>query len=137
MKNISDFFTLYAQAAWDKDIEKMTSLYAQNIEIFDMWDTAYQYGLETWALGISDWLNNLGSEKVRVTFDRVVVKENNTLAIAHAMVRYEAISVDNTVIRAMVNRITLSFEKTDDMWKVFHQHTSVPIDSDLTGILDF
>jgi ketosteroid isomerase-like protein len=37
----------------------------------------------------------------------------------------------------MKNRITLGFSKEKDVWKVVHQHTSAPINSNLEAILSF
>jgi ketosteroid isomerase-like protein len=71
-----------------------------------------------------------------VIFEMIQIHQGDKVSFATAIVGYQAISVDNKVIRSMKNRITVGFTKTDAGWKVVHQHTSAPIDSDLKAILD-
>jgi ketosteroid isomerase-like protein len=137
MKHLQDYFTIYKQAAWAKDIERMISLYADNVLIFDMWMRGYQTGLTEWAGVIKNWLDSLGDEKVNVIFDKIEINEGGDIGFGSALIIYQAISRDNTVVRSMKNRITIGFRKEKDVWKVIHQHTSAPINSELVGILNF
>jgi len=137
MKQPKDFFTIYKQAAWDKDTESMINLYDENVLIYDMWAEGYQKGLAGWSAGINDWLGSLGEEKVKVTFEMIELQEASDLAFGSALITYQAISTENAVLRGMKNRLTVGFRKEQDEWKVIHQHTSAPIDSELVAILDF
>ncbi len=136
MKTIQDFFTIYKQTTWDKDAEKMIALYHEDVVIFDMWEHGYQTGLATWSVVIKDWLGSLGEEKVKVLFEMIATQEDGNVGFASALITYEAISPNNTIIRSMKNRITLGFSSVEGNWKVIHQHTSAPLDGDLQGILD-
>jgi ketosteroid isomerase-like protein len=137
MKNIQDFFTIYKQSAWEKDTDSMIELYDDNVVIFDMWNQGYQIGLPEWSIVIKDWLGSLGEEKVNVIFEMIKIQEGDIAGFANALISFQAISIDNTIIRSMKNRITLGFIKEKDQWKVVHQHTSAPINSDLEAILNF
>jgi ketosteroid isomerase-like protein len=138
MKTIQNFFTIYKQSAWEKDTKSMIELYDDNVVIFDMWKQGYQTGLIEWSVVIKDWLGSLGGEKINVTFEMIEIHEGHKVGFASALIAFQAISVDNTVIRSMRNRITLGFVKKNiDEWKVVHQHTSAPINSDLEAILNF
>lgn len=137
MKTLQDFFTIYKQSAWDKDTESMIELYHTHVVIFDMWQKGFHSGLAEWSGVIKDWLGSLGEEKVRVIFERVETFESHTIGFGSALITYQAISEDNTMIRSMKNRITLAFVKEESVWKIRHQHTSAPINSDLQGILNF
>lgn len=137
MKQLQNFFNMYAQAAWDKDIEKMIGLYGEQVVIFDMWENGYQTGLAAWADVIKDWLGSLGEEKVKVIFEMIALHEHGDVGFGSALITYQAISPDHTVLRSMKNRITVGFRKEKDMWKVIHQHTSAPINSGLAAILNF
>jgi ketosteroid isomerase-like protein len=137
MKRLQDFFTIYKQSAWDKDTESMIALYHTDVVIFDMWMQGYQTGLAEWSNVIKEWLGSLGEEKVNVIFDMIEIHEGNDVGFGSALITYQAISINNAIVRSMRNRITLGFVKQDNEWKVVHQHTSSPINSDLQAILDF
>lgn len=137
MKQLHDFFTIYKQSAWNKDIESMINLYDDDVVIFDMWAKGYQTGLVEWSSVIKDWLGSLGEERVNVIFEMVETREGGQLGFASALINYQAISADNTILRSMKNRITLGFYHKKDTWKVIHQHTSAPINSELVAMLNF
>lgn len=137
MKSPHDFFTIYKQTAWNKDIESMIALYDNEVMIYDMWAKGYQTGLVEWSGVIRDWLSTLGEEKVNVIFEMITMHENGDVGFGSALVSYQAIAPDGTILRSMKNRITLGFQKKNSAWKVIHQHTSAPINDALTAILDF
>ena len=136
MENITNFFSSYKKAAWDKDSATMINLYDNNVLIFDMWDKGFYSGLEEWSTVITSWLTTLNEERVNVTFDNVEIQQDENIAFASALIQFQAITPDNKVIRSMKNRISLGFIKKEGAWKVKHQHTSSPIDSNLNAILN-
>ena len=133
---IKDFFKIYQDAAWQKDTTAMISLYDEQAIIFDMWNQCYYSNPLEWAKIIEDWLGSLGEEKVNVEFDMIKIHQSDNTGFASALIRFQAISKDGVVLRSMRNRITLGFSKIKDKWKVIHQHTSAPISSSLTAILN-
>lgn len=137
MKKVQEYFTIYKQSAWGKDAESMIAMYDDNVVIFDMWSHGYQTGLAGWSIEIKNWFGSLGEEKVNVIFDMMEIHESENVAFGHALITFQAISIDNSIIRSMKNRITLGFTKNKDLWKVVHQHTSAPINSEREAILNF
>jgi ketosteroid isomerase-like protein len=137
MKTPQEFFTIYKQSAWTKDTESMTALYHDDVVIFDMWQHGYQKGLTHWSVSINNWLGSLGEEKVNVNFEMIEVHEGGNAAFGNAVITYQAITQDSKILRSMRNRITVGFLRQNDGWKVAHQHTSSPINSELKAILDF
>ncbi len=134
---IIDFFSMYKDAAWRKDTKAMIDLYDEHVVIFDMWDQGHLTDSSAWKKIIIDWLGSLGDEKVKVEFEMVEIHQSDTVGFASALIQFQAISKKGTVLRSMKNRITLGFTKSEDGWKVIHQHTSAPISSNgLTAILD-
>lgn len=136
MQNVSDFFACYQKAAFDKDIPTMIALYDEDIVIFDMWEKGFSLGLTAWSAIITEWLTSLKDERVQVDFEMIDIEESDSIAFASALIRFQALSPDNRVLREMKNRISLGFTKRNGQWKVKHQHTSAPIDGKLQGILD-
>ena len=136
MERIQDYFKIYKQSAWEKDLESMIGLYDENVVIFDMWNQGYRTGLKEWSTVIKDWLESLDEEKVNVIFEMIKIHESDSVGFANALITFQAISNENAIVRSMKNRITLGFIKQNNVWKVIHQHTSAPINSNLEGILD-
>ena len=89
-----------------------------------------------WTAIITAWLTSLNEEKVNVQFERINIQEGDHLAFANALIQFQAIGADGSVLRSMKNRISVGMVKRNGFWKVKHQHTSAPIDSDLVAILD-
>lgn len=137
MKQLQDYFTIYEQATWNKDIESMIRLYDDNVVIYDMWTNGYQTGLTEWSIAIKDWLGSLKNENVKVIFEMIEIHESGDIGFGSALITYQAISVDDTILRSMKNRLTIGFKKKKGIWKVIHQHTSAPINSELVAILNF
>jgi ketosteroid isomerase-like protein len=135
LKQVADFFPLYKNFAWQKDSESMINLYDENVIVFDMWNQGHYSGLTEWSSVIKQWLGSLNDERVNVNFEMTKSENGGTVSFASSIIQYQAISADNKVIRSMRNRITLGFKKSNDIWKVVHQHTSAPINGDLQAIL--
>lgn len=134
---IEDFFKMYQDAAWRKDAAAMIGLYDPQAIVFDMWDKGYHADSSEWAAIIEDWLGSLHEERVKVGFEMVNIRQEGNLGFASALIQFEALSGEGVVIRGMKNRITLGFSKSEEGWKVVHQHISAPISSDgLAVILD-
>lgn len=134
---IKDFFSIYQSSAWHKDTKAMINLYDQHAVIFDMWDQGCHSKPLEWTKIITDWLGSLGEEKVKVEFEMVKIHQSGNVGFASALIQFQAISSEGTILRSMKNRITLGFSKFENGWKVIHQHTSAPINSNgLTAILD-
>ncbi|WP_423148121.1 nuclear transport factor 2 family protein [Rubrolithibacter danxiaensis] len=134
MEQVSDFFTLYKNFAWEKDSESMIKLYDNHVVIFDMWNKGHYSGLTEWSGIIKQWLGSLKDERVNVIFEMTEIHRDETAGFASSLIKYQAVSTGNKILRSMTNRITLGFKKTEDSWKVVHQHTSAPINSDLQAI---
>ena len=118
----------YVEAVRAKDVDAFAALYDQDIHVFDMWGTWSLRGLTAWRDMATGWFSSLGDERVIVTSD----SENSTvagdLAIGYAVLTYTAIAPDGTKLRSLSNRATMALRKTGDSWKIFHEHTSAPID---------
>jgi ketosteroid isomerase-like protein len=118
----------YAEAVRAKDVDAFASLYDQDIHVFDMWGTWSLRGLTAWRDMAAGWFSSLGVEQVVVTFDSESSTVAGDIAIGYAVLTYTAIALDGTKLRSLSNRATMALRKTGDSWKIFHEHTSAPID---------
>ena len=118
----------YTEAVLAKDVDAFAALYDQHIHVFDMWGAWSLDGITAWRDMAVDWFSALRDERVVVTSD----DENSTvvgdLVIGHAILTYTAIAADGTTLRSLSNRATMALRRTGEFWKIFHQHTSAPID---------
>jgi uncharacterized protein (TIGR02246 family) len=119
----------YCDAALRKDAEAMPRLYDADVRIFDLWDRPSVRGQAEWAPTVRRWLGGLGTETVHVTFEEVEIRTASDLATVTAFVRYQARDQAGAVLRQMVSRLTWSLARRDPDWRIIHQHTSIPIDS--------
>lgn len=123
------FFDYYSKAAWDKNSAMMADLYSHDVVIFDMWDKGYYAGIDNTRKMITEWFEQLGTDTVEVRFEDIHIKGDIDFAVGYGFINYAGISKDGAVLRSMKNRISLAFSKTNDHWKVIHQHISLPINS--------
>ncbi|HEY5810807.1 MAG TPA: nuclear transport factor 2 family protein, partial [Povalibacter sp.] len=67
-------------------------------------------------------------ERVVVTASDVVSDVTQEMALGHATLTFTALSAGGKELRSLDNRITLALRRTGNAWKIFHEHTSGPID---------
>lgn len=126
---------LYKASVYEKDVDAFISIYDSISRVFDTWEVWSFEGIESRHPVIEDWFGSLGDERVRVNFSDVNVVESYDMAILTAVGSYTAISIDNKELRSMQNRFTWAMKLVEGKWKIFHEHTSVPIANDLTAKL--
>ena len=126
----------YKRAVYEKDVDAFLDLYHEEARVFDTWGIWSFENVGERKGVIENWFSSLGDERVRVTIDRirsVVVQELATLS---ARAAYAGLSAAGDELRAMQNRLTWVLKPEGGVWKIIHEHTSVPIGfSDLKGIL--
>lgn len=122
----------YAKAVLAKDCESFLDLYDHDVHVFDMWGAWSLRGMEAWRAMVHDWFSSLGTESVVVTVGEVESTMSGDLAIGHAILTFAAISAEGERLRSLSNRLTMGLRKVGSTWKVFHEHTSAPIDHQST-----
>lgn len=135
-KTIDDVFSAYAATAGAKDVDGFTSLYAEGVRAFDMWERWEYDGRAAWREMVAGWFGGLGDERVGVEFNEIRQVAGDDVAIASAIVTYTGIAPDGTKLRSMHNRMTLGLTRAaDGGWEIAHEHSSGPIDP-ATGKVD-
>lgn len=118
----------YKAAVYAKDVDAFAALYDDDVHVFDMWGAWSLRGIEAWRGMAVDWFSSLGTERVVVDADDMQSTVIGDLAVGHAILTYTALSATGETLRSLDNRITLALRKAGDSWKIFHEHTSAPID---------
>ena len=118
----------YSTAAYEKNVDAFISLYADDLHVFDMWNSWELRGIDAWRAMATGWFSSLGDERVVVTMREVASSQNGELAFGHATLTYTAVAADGRELRSLDNRITLALRRVGSAWKIFHEHTSGPID---------
>lgn len=118
----------YSAAAYDKDVDAFVALYADDVHVFDMWNSWELRGIEAWRNMAAGWFSSLGDERVVVAASDVVSEVTGDLALGRATLTFTAVSPEGKELRSLDNRITLAMRRMGNAWKIFHEHTSGPID---------
>ena len=128
---VHDILETYKNAVQEKDEEKLLSLYASDIHIYDCWGSWESKGIQSWKANVSEWFNGLRKNDVRleVAFTDVVIETVSTLAFVHCAVSYTGYQQQTAVkLQQTINRFTYGLRKTQDSWEIVHEHSSLPID---------
>ncbi|MDQ0430165.1 ketosteroid isomerase-like protein [Planomicrobium stackebrandtii] len=137
---VHDVLETYRTAIYEKDVEKLLSLYASEIHIYDCWGSWESKGIPLWKATVSDWFNGLreGSVLLEVAFNDVVIEETSTLAFVHCAVTFTGIQEESGMqLQQMTNRFTYGLKKAKGTWVIVHEHSSLPIDFETgKGIFD-
>jgi uncharacterized protein (TIGR02246 family) len=126
--SIRQVFEAYKAAVFAKDVEAFAALFDSDVRIFDMWDQWSRDGLKSWRNMAADWFSSLGSDRVIVDIEDLRTIVTDKIAVAHAFVRYKAVSAEGVELRALVNRQTWVLELAGSTWKIVHAHSSTPIE---------
>ena len=118
----------YATAVLHKDAAAYTSIFDENIRVFDMWQEWRYDGITAWREVAKDWFDALGADKDVVTFSDIEITEKGELALITAIAKCTATSEQGEALRYLENRLTWVAVKKGLTWKIIHQHTSSPID---------
>jgi len=118
----------YAESVRAKDVDAFVAIYADDVHVFDMWGSWSLQGIAAWRAMAEQWFSSLGDEQVVVSVADARSTVHAEMAVGHASLAYAAVSASGAVLRSLDNRITLAMRKTKGAWKIFHEHTSAPID---------
>jgi ketosteroid isomerase-like protein len=126
----------YKRAVYEKDVEAFLGLYHPEARVFDTWGVWSYEGIGERREVIEKWFSSLGEERVRVAIDRIRAVVVDGMAMVSARVIYAALSTSGEELRSMQNRLTWVLKPERATWRIFHEHTSVPIGfNDLKGML--
>ena len=133
---VSHALAQYKSAAYSKDVDAFVALYSEDLHVFDMWNQWELRGIEAWRGMAQGWFDSLGTERVVVSSSDVTSFVNGDVALGHATVTYTAVSAEGKELRSLDNRMTIALRRSGGVWKIFHEHTSGPIEhTTIKGII--
>ncbi len=118
----------YKAAVFAKDVDAFVALYADDVRVFDMWGEWQVDGLAAWRAMAADWFGSLGDERVLVDFTDLRTNVDGGLAVGHVLVAYAAIDLEGGVLRSLTSRFSVALRREGGAWKIFHEHSSAPLD---------
>jgi ketosteroid isomerase-like protein len=118
----------YKAAVRAKSVDAFLAIYADDLHVFDMWGQWSLRGIERWRSLVVEWFSSLGDEYVVVAVDEAEATRVGEIAVGHAILTYTAHAADGREIRSLNNRLTVAMRRAGGAWKIFHEHTSAPID---------
>jgi uncharacterized protein (TIGR02246 family) len=133
--DVRALLTVYSESAFDKDVDRFMTMYANDVRVFDLWGSWEITGVAPWRGQIAEWFGSLGDERTVAAFDGIEVSVGGDFAALTAMVDYSAESPSGERVRQMTNRLTWVLARTEGAWHVIHEHTSAPVDVDTGKVI--
>jgi ketosteroid isomerase-like protein len=113
-----------AQAIRDKDLERLMSFYAHDVEVFDLRFSLNVPGAAAYRNNVEHWFESVeGPLKYEIHGLRVVPGEFSSFC--HYLALVVAARADGSKTGYWV-RVTSCFERRDGEWLVTHEHVSMP-----------
>jgi ketosteroid isomerase-like protein len=126
-KALARIIETYKSAVFAKDVEAFIRLYDPKVRVFDAWGVWSYDNAQAWQRTVESWFNSLGSERVKVSFDDVLLTDLREAAIVSAIVTYASVSPEGGTLRAMQNRLSWGLRMSGHVLRIVHEHTSAPI----------
>ncbi|GGE51520.1 ketosteroid isomerase [Pullulanibacillus camelliae] len=130
LNSVEEVFTIYKSAVYEKNVERLLSIYSSHIHIYDCWGEWECRGISQWREKVEEWFAGLQEEGVdlQTDFTDVVIEEAPNLAFAHCNLLYAAYNPSGEKLRHITNRFTFCLRKEKHAWYITHEHSSLPID---------
>ena len=132
---VSRVFDAYRAAIFAKDVGAFVALYAEDVRIFELWETWSHSSVESWRAMAVEWFDGLGEDHVVVEMAGAKIHAEPGLVIAHAFLTYRGVSAIGLERRAMTNRLTWVLQPVDGEWKIVHEHTSAPVSHETLKVI--
>ena len=126
----------YAIAVYNKDVERFISIYDRDVFVYDTWKEWSIKDIDQLKNMATEWFQSLGPEKVKVEFIEINTIKTINQTIWIGEVKYYAIDEKDQIIRSISNRLTWVIKDNNGIFKVVHEHSSLPINIEtFKGIL--
>src|ERR1700754_1456133 len=94
MTNPEALLDIYKRAVYEKDIETFTSIFDEDLLVFDMWDKWNYKGLPSWCAMAVEWFAGLKEERDVITFSDISVQTMGNMSLLTFIARFAAVSAE-------------------------------------------
>jgi uncharacterized protein (TIGR02246 family) len=123
----------WAQALHAKDLNTLMSYYAPDILTFDILPPLHYQGVDAYRKNFEAWFAAVHGPIAYETRDlRITTGEE--VAFCHSLNRVRSMMTTGETTETWV-RVTVGFRKMDGVWKITHEHVSVPCDMETSHAL--
>jgi uncharacterized protein (TIGR02246 family) len=115
----------WTEALRTKDIDRLMSLYAQDILLFDLAPPLQYVGSEAYRRNWKEWLPSFQGP-VGYEIRDLSITTGDDVAFCHSLNRITGTRTNGEQTDVWV-RATVGFRKIDGKWMIAHEHASVPL----------
>jgi ketosteroid isomerase-like protein len=115
-----------AEAAWDKDLDRLMSLYSPDIVYYDIVPPLRYEGSAALRGRFADWFGRWQSPIGQELHTPTIVAGGD-VAAAHMLIRASGILRTGREVGYWV-RVSNCFRQLDHGWSITHEHVSLPVD---------
>lgn len=124
---LTDLLARYARAVADKDLAAFCALYAEDVVVFDPFDSWTLSGLADWRAATAAWFAALGDAPMTVTHRQIQAHGQGDVLAGHAWAAYASPAHCGAMPSTVGNRCTLIARRHAAGWRIVHEHHSLPI----------
>jgi ketosteroid isomerase-like protein len=115
-----------ARAIRERDVDALLAFYAPDVKTFDLAAPLANDGIEAVRRRVADWFGSFSSP-IEYRVRKIELHVAGDVAFEHHLVHVEGRTMLGEHVR-MWFRESVGYRKMGDVWKVVHQHSSVPMD---------
>ena len=123
----------WAQALHAKDLNTLMSYYAPDILTFDILPPLQYQGIDAYRKNFEAWFAAVHGPIEYATRD-LRITTGNDVAFCHSLNRVRSTMTTGETTETWV-RVTVGFRKMEGMWRITHEHVSVPCDMETARAL--
>ena len=122
---IAEAFARWESALRDKDLDALRECYDPNVTMFDIGTqiAGYDNLAALWNACFPYFPNPIACERKDLR-----IEISGDLAVAMFLSRMTGMAVDHPSVRSWF-RTTFCFRKSKGRWRIFHEHSSFPVDA--------
>ena len=132
-ESIAGMIERYKVALFSKDVDAFADLYAADVRVFDASGRWSYEGLEQWRKSAEAWFDSLPNGRVVVLTEGMQISAASALGAANGFMIYKEMTQGGIELRCRKRRFTWTLQKRLGLWKVVHEHASLPVEVESTS----
>jgi ketosteroid isomerase-like protein len=129
-----EILQIYIDAIVNKDIDKLMSLYDEDVRQFDTWDK-WEADKAQLRRDFEGWFEWTGEDHNHPVFKDVRMLQEEKLVVLNGYTIFTKMNPPGEAIESIKNRFTFVLIYENEVWKIWHEHYSIPVEMEnLKGI---